>query len=352
MLKSRWRWTAVAATCAMAVSLLVVVPASPAAAAYFGETSWDALDSAGDSQPSSDQAPVQAYNSGNRHQIWVWRGETSNRLWMQGQYYGSPLGPIQQIPNAQTPSAPAAVGVQNGFVILHRGNDNRIYYATNVGYRGISADNFSQWLPITTNNGTHFITTSDTPAIVEIGGRVVVAYRGETSSRIYTVDGSFYFTGGEAGEPRISWSNNVATAAYSSVGPGLANYAGTLYLFWREFNAIQFMARFPGGGWPNGRNEIPGSAGRVGGSGRPSAAANGQYMMVGWLGYQSAANDNAHSIWRSRFIGGSGWEAPQEDANRWHTYRSVTVVAVSVYFAMLMIGARDRIIYDKVVFRT
>ncbi|MFI7607896.1 hypothetical protein ACIBTV_22520 [Micromonospora sp. NPDC049366] len=163
------------------------------------------------------------------------------------------------------------------------------------------------------------------------------------------MDGSFYFTGGEAGEARIAWSNNVGTAAYSEVGPGFANFAGHLHLFWRERNAIQVMVRFPGQEWTNTAYEIPGST-RVGNSGRPAAAANGNYMMVAYLGNADASG--YRPIWRHRYFGGTGsWEMPQVDANGWTTNRSVTLAAVSVVFEMLMI-AHNRVIHEKVAWRT
>ncbi|MGP4088620.1 hypothetical protein [Streptomyces sp. KR55] len=231
------------------------------------------------------------------------------------------------MPYAATYNSPSVTAVRDGWMILHRGTDNRIYFSTNVGTGLIGVDSFPVWQAIQVNG--QFQTTWDTPDVTATPeGNVTVAYRG-SDGNLYTVEGQVDLYG------YAYWHNNrtvlaaggVGQAA-SALGPAIVTLSdGEQRLFYNTPDQghapRQTFRSSTTDGWnTGGPYGVPGAPSYT--AGRPSAAAIGQTLQVAYLqadfqGRPIPSTSEGYGVQRTAYDGGMNqWAwAGQLDEQGW-----------------------------------
>ncbi|MCE7006896.1 hypothetical protein LWC34_29315 [Kibdelosporangium philippinense] len=251
---------------------------------------------------------------------------------------GGTTGVNLRIANA-TANAPSVARLRFGFVIVYRGFDSRIYYMVNPNSGGNGIFTWTRPRAIPDFDGRP-ISTSATPVISEINGRVTVAYRNAGNNPVLsTIDGTL-----DTSTFAITWSNGQNTGAESPSSPALTNFAGTEVLVYRRSgpNRLYWATRNGNGPW-SGSQMIPGSPVVIG---RPSVVAAGNQMDAVALRADPAQNDG-RTITRTRFTGGPGWSGQfDNDPQNWRTFSAPVVYAIGIAILIFIRGANN-VVYGK-----
>ncbi|WP_219837616.1 hypothetical protein [Paenibacillus sp. R14(2021)] len=331
--KKKKRWQAGAAAVALMVGSTLVFATSAAASTT---TFWQLLNDNGSARTSEGAAAAYNQASNVDATVYVWRGATNNNIYFQSGYGDGRNGTPEAFPNTSSVNEPSITAVRDGWMILHRGSDNRIYYTTNAGHGGShSISSFPVWQAIQVNG--QFETTNDTPSVTATpDGNVTVAYRG-TDSNLYSVEGHFDSAG------VVAWNSNRALYRSPGVrqstawGPAVVSLAnGHQYMFGNLQDAGHepfYMTRSSAyTDWEVAPRAIPGTiAGSLQYTVGRATAAIGNTFEVGYLqadynGQRIPTSAEGYNVMRTGYDAARGWVGYwTPDEQGWRTNASFSI---------------------------